>query len=68
MFDFSLGEVSCSPPYSQSSSSESVNGVFSNKTSIIFEVMGSRGFATVQADGIESPNGVEKLTVKVCFA
>ncbi|GMH33253.1 hypothetical protein BSKO_01087 [Bryopsis sp. KO-2023] len=61
----SLGEVTCQPPYSQSSATQSINGVVSKRTSLMFTAVGRGGTANVQADAVEGSTGIQELNVKV---
>lgn len=61
----SIGDVTCQPPYSQSSATQSINGVVSKRTSLMFTAVGRGGTANVQADAVEGSSGIQELNVKV---
>jgi len=62
---FSLGPVSCGMPYSQSTQSQSINGVITKRTNLAFPINGPRGSADVQVTSKEDPNKTHEMQVKV---
>ena len=60
-----LGNVECGPPYSQQSSTSSINGVVTKQTVVGFPVTGQRGSGDGRAEAIEGRDGIQKLTITV---
>ena len=61
------GVVSCGMPYSQSSSSQSINGVTSKRTVLEFSLSGSRSNATAQVEAIEDASRKRDIKIRVSF-
>eukprot|EP00210_Caulerpa_lentillifera_P006252 g5971.t1 len=60
-----LGPVSCGMPYSQSTQTQSINGVTTKQTSLAFPVDGPRGSAQVQVTSTEDRNKVQSMEINV---
>ena len=62
----SLGNVKCGAPFSQSSSSQSINGVTTKRTQLEFPVSGSKGSGTVRVDATEDAKRNRDVKINVC--
>lgn len=61
----SLGSVTCGAPFSQSTSSQSINGVTSKRTALEFPVSGTMGSGTVQVDATEDADKNRNMKINV---
>ena len=62
---FRLGSVSCGDPYSQSTSSQSINGVTTKMTLLEFPISGERGSGVAQVEAREQSNGKKDMQILV---
>jgi len=60
-----LGSVTCGAPFSQSSSSQSINGVITKRTALEFPVSGTRGSGMVQVDATEDADRIRNIRINV---